>query len=77
MGKQTSKNYKLVEYFAWSKKPYNFQNMGNVDFHITGKVWENTSIRKIIGFLNNSLEAEIYTISKRWENWIPNSTGKL
>ena len=44
--------------------------MGKVDFHNTGKVWENKHF-KFMGFLNISGKAEIYTIPKIWEKWIP------
>ena len=44
--------------------------MEKVDFHSTGKVWENKHF-KFMGFLNNSDEVEIHTIPKIWEKWIP------
>ena len=40
--------------------------MEKVDFHSTGKVWENKHF-KFMGFLNNSDEVEIHTIPKIWE----------
>ena len=43
--------------------------MGKLNLYSTGKVWENTNIP--IGFLHISLEAQIHTIPKIWEKWIP------
>ena len=40
-----------------------------MDFHIAGKVWENTNITKLC-FSNILGEAEINTVPKRWEKWI-------
>ena len=41
--------------------------MGKVDFHSTGKVWENNKHSKVMGFSNILDEAEIHTIPKVWE----------
>ena len=43
--------------------------MGKVDFHSTGKVWENTNITKLC-FSNILVEAEIDIVPKIWEKWI-------
>ena len=44
---QTFQIYGFLKYFGLSRNPYNSQNMGKVDFHSTGKMWENTNIPKL------------------------------
>ena len=44
---QTFQIYGFLKYFGLSRNPYNSQNMGKVDFHSTGKVWENTNISNL------------------------------
>ena len=39
---QIFQSYWFLTYFMWGINPDNSQNMGKVDFHCTGKVWENT-----------------------------------
>ena len=34
-------------YFALSRNPYNFQNIGKMNCHSKGKFWENTNVPKI------------------------------
>ena len=38
---QTFQSNGFLKYFRWSRNPYNFQNMGKVNLHSTGKVREN------------------------------------
>ena len=49
--------------------------MEKVDFHSTGKVWENINITKLC-FSNILGEAEIDTVPKTWEKWISIVRGK-
>ena len=35
------------KYFGWSRNPCNSQNMGKVNSHSKGKIWENTNISKL------------------------------
>ena len=44
---KTFQIYGFLKYFGLSRNPYNSQNMGKVDFHSTGKVWENTNISNL------------------------------
>ena len=44
---KTLQNYVFLNYFSWSKNPYNFHNMGEVNSHSTEKLWENTNIPKV------------------------------
>ena len=71
---QTFQIYGSLEYFEWSRNPYNSQNMGKVDFHSTGKVWEIINITKLcfskLCFSDILGEAEIDTVPKTWEKWI-------
>ena len=60
----------FLKFFAWSRNPCSSQNMGKVDFHYMRKVWEHKRF-KFMGFLNILDEAEIHTIPKTWEKWIP------
>ena len=106
---QTFQSVGFLKYFGWSRNPYSSQNMGKVNSHSKGKIWENTNISKwrisgiiylkqksmqfpkygksglplygksmgkhkhfkFMGFLNISYEAEIHTIPRTWEKWIP------
>ena len=43
---QTFQIYGFLKYFGWSRNPCNSQNLGKVNFHNTGKVWEKTNISK-------------------------------
>ena len=52
------------------QKSIQYQNMGKVDFHSTGKAWWKQKHFKFVGFLNISGEAEIHTIPKIWEKWV-------
>ena len=63
--------YGFLKYFGWSRNSYNSQNMGKVNSHNTGKVWEKSKHSKVLGFSNILGEAEIHTIPKIWEKWIP------
>ena len=38
---------KFCKYFGWSRNPYSSQNMGKVNSHSKGKIWENTNISKL------------------------------
>ena len=68
---QTLQMYRFLKYFGWSKNPYNSQNMRKVNSHNTGKVWEKSKHSKVLGCSNILGEAEIHTIPKLWEKWIP------
>ena len=57
-------------YFAWSRNLYNSENMGKLNSRSKGNVWENKQF-KFMSFLNILDEAEIDTICKSWEKWIP------
>ena len=69
--KQTFQSYGFLKYFGWSRNPYNSQNMGKVNPIIRGKVWKKNKHSKVMGFSNILGEAEIHTIPKTWEKWIP------
>lgn len=59
----------VLKYFMWNRNAYNFQNMGNTNYHSKGSVWENTNIPKLrVSY--NSLEREIHAILKTWDEWI-------
>ena len=45
--KQAFQSYGFLKYFGWSRNPYNSQNMGKVNSHSKGKIWENTNISKL------------------------------
>ena len=69
---QTFQIYEFLKYFGWSRNPYNSQNLGKVNFHNTGKVWEKKNkYSKVMGFSNSLSEAEMHTIPKIWKKWIP------
>ena len=68
---QTFQIYGFLKYFGWSRNPYNHQNMGKVNFHNTGKVWEKNKHPKVMGFSNILGEAQIHTTPKIWEKWNP------
>ena len=63
--------YGFLKYFGWSRNPCNSQNLGKVNFHNTGKVWEKSKHSRVMGFSTILSEAEIHTISKIWKKWIP------
>ena len=44
---QTFQIYRFLKCFGCRRNPYNSQNIGKVDFHNTGKVWENTNIPRL------------------------------
>ena len=44
---QTFQIYWFLKYFGRSRNPCISQNMRKVDFHSTGKVWDNTNIPKL------------------------------
>ena len=107
--KQTFQGLGFLKYFGRSRNPDNAQNMGKVNSHSKGKIWENTNISKFrvsgtfclkqksmhfpkhgksglplygksmgkhkhfkfMGFLNISYEAEIHTIPRTREKWVP------
>ena len=62
--------YGFLNYFGWSRNPYDSQNMGKVNSHNTGKLWEKTKNSKVMGFSNILDEAEIHRIPKIWKKWI-------
>ena len=45
--KQTFESYGFLKYFGWSRNPYSSKNIEKVDYHSTGKVWQNTSISNL------------------------------
>ena len=57
--------YSAFLYFAWNRNPHNSQNMGKLNSHSKGKLWENA-----IGFLRISCEVLIYAMPKTWKKWI-------
>ena len=63
----TSQGFWFLQYFGWSRYPYNSQNMGIVNFHSKGKVSESPNIPKLMGFLNILVEAEIHKFIEIWE----------
>ena len=44
--KQTFQSNGFLNYFEWSRNPYNSQNMEKVNSHSKGKIWESTNIPK-------------------------------
>ena len=44
---QTFQIYGFPKNFGWSRNPYNSQNMGKVNSHNTGKVWEKNKHSKV------------------------------
>ena len=66
---QTFLIYGFLKNFGWSRNPYTSQNMGKVNSHNTRKLWKKN--KTFQSFSNILREAEIYTIPKIWEKWIP------
>ena len=59
----------FLNYFGRSRNPYNSQNIEKLDFHYTGKIWENTNIPKcwvsqIFWVKQKSIEFPKYGISE-------------
>ena len=50
---QTFHIYGFLEYFGWSRNPYNSQIMGKVNLLNTGKVWENIEVSQILHYLTD------------------------
>ena len=48
---QTLQSNVFLKYFGRSRNPYNFQSMGKVNLHSTGKVRENTEISHSVRYL--------------------------
>ena len=67
---QAFQGYRCFTYFLRSINSYNFQNMGKVNFHSKGKVWENTNIQKLSVFCIFYVK-QTHTISKPRDEWIP------
>ena len=44
---QIFQSYRFLANFAWSKKPYNSQDMRKIHSHSKGKTWKNTNIPKL------------------------------
>ena len=65
---QTFQIYGFLKYFGWSRNLCNSQNLGKVNFHNTGKVWEKNKHSKVMGFSTILSEAEIHSKRKIWEN---------
>ena len=64
---QTFQSYGFLKYFGWHRNPCNSQNMGKVDFHCTGKVWENTEISHILRCLAYLELMRTHAIPNVWE----------
>ena len=60
---QTSESYGLLSNFAYSRNPYNSQDMRKVNSHSKGKTQENRHSR-VKGFVHISCETEIHAIRK-------------
>ena len=43
---QTFQIYGFLKYFGWNRNPKDSKNMGKVNSHNIGKVWEKTNIQK-------------------------------
>ena len=67
-GKKTNIS-KFLKYFGWSRNPCNYQNMGKVNSHSKGKIWENKNISKL-SVSKIFLDAEIHAVPNTWETWI-------
>ena len=70
---QTAQSYGFLTIFAWSRNPYNSQDMKKVNSYSEGKTWEKqiSMHSKVKGFLHISRETEIQAIPKPWDEWIP------
>ena len=70
---QTTQSYGFLTIFAWSRNPYNSQDMKKVNSYSEGKTWEKqiSMHSKVKGFLHISRETEIQAIPKPWDEWIP------
>ena len=66
---QTFQIYGFLKNFGWSRNPYNSQNLGKVNSHNTYKYGEKKQTFQ--SFSNVLGQAEIHTIPKIWEKWIP------
>ena len=53
---ETFQIYGFLKYFGWSRNPYNSQNLGKVNFHNTGKVWEKNKHSKVMGFSRHTIK---------------------
>ena len=76
---QTSQSYGFLTNFAWSRNPYNSQDMRKVNSQCKGKNMEKHKHSKVKGFLHILGETEIHAILKPWDEWIPilwNKYGK-
>ena len=75
---QTFQIYGFLKYFSWSISPHNSQNMGKVDSHSMGKVWENKHYKvmflKYFGWSwnryssQNMGKVDFHSTGKVWEN---------
>ena len=68
---QTFQIYGFLKYFGWCRNPYNSSNLGKVNFHNTGKVWEKNKHFKVMVFSTILSEAEIHTIPEISKKSIP------
>ena len=74
--------YGFLKYFDWRRNPYNFQNMGKVNPHNTGKVWkkkqkqtfQSNGFLKYFGWSRNPYNSQnmgkvnSHSKEKIWEN---------
>ena len=68
---QTFQSYGFLTYFMCGINTYNSENMRKVNSQSKEKIWETHKHFKVKCFWNFSLEAEIQSIPKTWEKWIP------
>ena len=61
----------VSEIFCLKQKSMQFPKHGKTGFPLYGKSMGKHKHFKFMGFLNISGEAEIHTIPKIWEKWIP------
>ena len=64
---QTFQSNGFLKYFGRSRNPYNSQNMGKVNLHSTGKVWENTDISHILYYRTDLELMRTHAIPNVWE----------
>ena len=75
---QTFQSYGFLTYFMCSINPCNFQNMGCVNSHVKGKVWENTNIPKLwVSYVFHMKQKSIQFPSHRWIPTLRNKNRKI
>ena len=77
--RQIFESYGFLKYFGWNRIPYNSQNMGKMNSHSKGKVWENTSISNLVFFLIFYMKQKSIWFPKHGKSrfpWYEKSMGK-